>query len=176
MFPLPFLWEQTNFPKTGTTMGQSGYPIQSFLGLAFGLLIGSPSEKMAEVMISIRTSNELILHFIKVVQDVCVREKNQLISLVLLLGHDQEIKIGHAVTPEREPTDEITEAAVDSCCTLSFVGPAPGIIKCKEYKNQTQLGNKLVSALNCRGVQLGVSTVRRLWLCVGAGRLISFFI
>lgn len=42
------------------------------------------------------------------------------------------------------------------CSTLSVAGTAPGIIKCEEYKNQIQLGNKLMSALNCWGLSLAV--------------------
>lgn len=40
---------------------------------------------------------------------------------------------------------------MDFCSTLSFVGPAPGIVKFKEYKNQTQLGNQLMSVFKLQG-------------------------
>ena len=49
-------------------MKQSAYPSSELsLYLSFDLLIGSPKEEMAEVMISIRISDGLILDFIKVV-------------------------------------------------------------------------------------------------------------
>lgn len=67
VFP-PFFWSRPIFLKKGTPVKQSAYPSSELsLYLSFDLLIGSPKEEMAEVMISIRISDGLILDFIKVV-------------------------------------------------------------------------------------------------------------
>lgn len=56
-------------------MKQSAHPsLELSLYFSLDLLIGSPKEKMAEVMISIRIRNGLILDFIKVVEEVCREE------------------------------------------------------------------------------------------------------
>lgn len=100
--------------------------------------------------------------------------------MVLLLGHYLEIKIGHAVPHKRSLPMKLQRQLLVFFFffvrTLSFVGPIPGIIKYKEYKNQTQRGNKLMSALNCRAVL--ARDKHRPWavVCVGTGRVISFFL